>query len=82
MKLCNFCGNINFREQRMQYIYRHGNQLLMVNNVPCEVCEYCGEQYFAADTLKRIEKDFNDIYLSGKKPQSEIMVPIEEFAGL
>lgn len=82
MKICNFCGNKNFKERHAQYIYRHNAQLLVVNDVPCEECEYCGEQYFKAEALEKIEKDFNDIYLAGKKPKREINVPVEEYTGL
>lgn len=81
-KACNFCGNTNFKIKQVQYIYRHNNQFLIVNDVPCEECEYCGEQYFEASVLKRIEKDFMDIYLNGKKSKQLIEVPVEEFAEL
>ncbi len=80
MKICNFCGNKNFKEKNIQYFYKRNGHFLMVNNVPCEECEYCGEQYFRAGILKKIEKDFEDIYLSGKKPAHQIRVPVEEFA--
>ena len=52
----------------------------MVNNVPCEECEYCGEQYFKGVDLEKIETDFRAIYSSGKKVKREVAVPIEEFA--
>jgi len=78
-KICNFCGNKNFRERYVQHIYKHDDQFLVVNNVPCEECEYCGEQYFKADVLKKIEKDFGDIYLFGKRAKKELKVPVEEF---
>ncbi|MBF0540278.1 MAG: YgiT-type zinc finger protein [Nitrospirae bacterium] len=81
-KVCNFCGNMNFTEKKIQYIYKHDNNYLIVNNVPCDQCEYCGEQYFEANVLKKIEKDYNDIYLTGKKAKSEITVPLEEFVEL
>jgi YgiT-type zinc finger domain-containing protein len=80
MKVCNFCGNKNFREKHVQYIYKHNDRFLVVNNVPCEECEYCGEQYFKAEALKKIEEDFNAIYVSGKRVKKETTVPIEEFA--
>ncbi|MEK6657450.1 MAG: YgiT-type zinc finger protein [Nitrospirota bacterium] len=79
MKVCNFCGNKNFRERHVQYIYKHNDQFLVVNNVPCEECEYCGEQYFKAEVLKKIEEDFNAIYQSGKKAKKEVKVPVEEY---
>jgi len=63
----------------VQYVYKHDSQFLIVNNVPCEECEYCGEQYFKAEALKKIEKDFMDIYFSKKKTRRKINVPVEEF---
>jgi len=81
-KACNFCGNKNFRDKRVQYIYRHNGKLLIVDNVPCEECEYCGEQYFKAEVLKKIEKDFVDIYSNRKKLKKRIEVPVEEFSEL
>lgn len=78
-KKCSFCGNTAFKEKHVQYIYKHDEKFLVVNNVPCEECVYCGEQYFKAETLKRIEKDFNDIYTCAKKAQKEIKLPVEEF---
>ncbi|MBD3233972.1 MAG: YgiT-type zinc finger protein [candidate division Zixibacteria bacterium] len=76
---CSFCGNKNFTSKRVQYKYRHNSQFLVVNNVPCEECEYCGEQYFEAETLKKIEKNYTEIYSRGKTAKKQIKVPIEEF---
>jgi len=81
-KVCNFCGNKNFRIKKVQYIYRHDGKFLIVNDVPCEECEYCGEQYFKADVLKKIEKDFMEINSIGRKLKQLIQIPIEEFAEL
>ena len=78
-KICNFCGNKDFRRKIVQYIYRQDEQFLFVNNVPCEECEYCGEQYFKAEVLKKIEEDFKKIHFSDKKAQKEVRVPVEEF---
>ncbi len=77
---CSFCGNKNIRNVKVQYIYRHDGQLLIVNGVPCEQCEYCGEQYFKAEVLKKIESDFNQVYTHRKKADREIRVPVEQYA--
>ncbi|MBI2864350.1 MAG: type II toxin-antitoxin system MqsA family antitoxin [Chloroflexi bacterium] len=79
-KVCNFCGNAKFREKHVQYIYRHQGRFLVVNNVPCEACEYCGEQYFKAEVLKKIEEEFDDIHSGSKRASKEVTVPVEEFA--
>ena len=81
-KKCNFCGNINFRKKNVQYVYKHDGKFLFVNNVPCEECEYCGEQYFEANVLKKIEEEFKEIHYSGKKAKHEVQVPVEEFMEL
>ena len=81
-KVCNFCGNKNFRNKEIQYIYRHDGYFLFVNNVPCEECEFCGEQYFKANVLRKIEKEFMEIYLAKKKFKKQIKVPVEEFVEL
>jgi YgiT-type zinc finger domain-containing protein len=81
-KICNFCGNKNFTLKNVNYIYKRDNKYLLVNDVPCEECDFCGEQYFKAEALKKIELDYNDIYLSGKKVLKEIKMPVEEFANL
>jgi len=78
-KLCHFCGNRNFRDKKVQYIYRRNEKFLIVNDVPCVQCEYCGEQYFRAEVLKKVEKEFNEIYSLGKKSRKEISVPVEQY---
>lgn len=79
MKKCNFCGHKHVREAQVQYIYRHDDKLLVVNNVPCEQCEFCGENYFKAQVLHDIELDFKKIYSAGKKAKKELRVPVEEY---
>jgi len=81
-KVCNFCGNKNSINRKVQYIYRYDGHFLVVNNVPCEECEYCGERYFKADVLKTIEKEFVKILSTEKKPKKQLKVPVEEFAEL
>ncbi len=66
----------------MQYVYKHDENFLIVNDVPCVQCEYCGEKYFKGDVLKKIEKEFNEIYHSGKEVKNEIRIPVEQFVEL
>ncbi len=82
MKICNFCGNKNFKIKRVQYIYKHEGKFLVVNDVPCEECEFCGEQYFEAKVLKKIENDFNEINSLKRKAKKKIEVPVEDFEGV
>jgi hypothetical protein len=54
----------------------------MIHDVPCIRCDYCGENYFAASVLKRIEHEFDAIYLHGKKARQELRIPVETFLEL
>ncbi len=80
MKVCHFCGNKNFKNAKTQYTYKHNENFLIVDDVPCEQCEYCGEQYFKGSVLKQIEEEFNSIHLHGKKAKKELKVPLEQFS--
>ncbi|NEX16531.1 MAG: hypothetical protein C1943_07865, partial [Halochromatium sp.] len=40
-----------------RYIHQQGDELLIVEEVPCLRCDYCGEEYFDISTLKKIETD-------------------------
>ena len=81
-RVCHFCGNKNFKDAFVQHIYKREDKFLIVNDVPCVKCEYCGEQYFKADVLKKVEKEFNEIYTGGKEIKTQINVPLEQFAEL
>ncbi len=82
MKKCNFCGNKNFTRKSTDYIYRHKGQLMLFKNVPCDMCDYCGERYYEAGVLKTIEKDFFEIINHRKEPTRKIEVPVEEYAAV
>ncbi|OHB77721.1 MAG: YgiT-type zinc finger domain-containing protein [Planctomycetes bacterium RBG_16_59_8] len=81
-KTCNFCGNARSHEKSVEYLYRHEERFLLVKNVPCEECDFCGEQYFAAKVLKKIERDFHAIVSLRKKVKHTVTIPVEEFAML
>lgn len=76
---CSFCGHSKSTFKKTRYIYRRGEDFLIVNNVPCEECEFCGEHYFETKVLEKIEKDFQDIKSGAKKTQT-LNVPVEQFA--
>lgn len=52
---CSFCGNKHLTYKATRYIHQSGEEMLIVENVPCLVCDYCGEQYFDIGVLKQIE---------------------------
>jgi len=53
---CTFCGG-RVTERRIQKPCFWGEKLVaLVDGVPTGVCEQCGERYYRAAVLKRIER--------------------------
>jgi len=80
MTTCNFCGNKNFVSKNVDYIYKHNRHFMLFEGVPCDECTYCGEQYFTAKVLKKIEYDFFEIVNKNRQPSKRIEMPVEVFA--
>lgn len=78
-KGCLFCGNKNLSLKKVEYIYKNNGEYIMIQNVPALVCDYCGEQYFEGEVLKKIEDMFFDIKNNKKVAKKLINVPIEEY---
>ncbi len=54
-KQCNFCGNKKYIKKEVDYMFKREGEFMVVENVPCEECGFCGERYYKADVLKQIE---------------------------
>jgi len=53
---CYFCGG-KVTEKRVTVDYRWGEEFVAIlKSVPAGVCEVCGEQYFKAEIVKKMEK--------------------------
>ena len=64
---CEFCNSeITAKKVRKQHWF-HG-KLYIVENVDAEVCVECGERYFHASTLDRIDK-----VIAGDHPVKELL---------
>ncbi|SDW10758.1 YgiT-type zinc finger protein [Nitrosomonas communis] len=76
---CAFCGNKNLTLKTTRYLHQHDEKLLIVEGVPCLECDFCGEQYFEIDILKRIEADHREIVEHRRQPTRYVSVAVEAF---
>lgn len=76
---CVFCGNKNLTAKTTRYLHESGGEMLIVDNVPCIECDFCGEQYFDIQTLKRIELSHLDISEHRKQPRRFVSVAMDDF---
>jgi len=77
---CNFCGSDRYEERRIEYLYSHKGQYLLVPNTPVEVCLNCGMVYYDATVLKSIERRFFAIYQNKQKPDRYVRIPEAVYA--
>ncbi|RIK43067.1 MAG: YgiT-type zinc finger domain-containing protein [Chloroflexi bacterium] len=78
--ICNFCGGDRFITRRINYLYSHKGQYLIVPNTPVEVCLNCGMVYYDAAVLKEIERRFFAIHQHLERPDRYVQTPVAEFA--
>lgn len=53
---CFFCNGGPVVKGKTDHISQMDGQLLEIKDVPCEVCQQCGEKYFDPKTIRRIEQ--------------------------
>jgi YgiT-type zinc finger domain-containing protein len=54
--LCPSCHIGHLREERSTYTQWHEGQLVIVPNVPSQVCDYCGETSYHPVVLERLQQ--------------------------
>jgi len=52
---CYFCKGM-VSKQKVKVDFRWGEELVVIEDVPAEVCEQCGEKYLDADVYKEMER--------------------------
>ncbi len=82
LKRCPNCGRTDYEEKRVEYIYRHNAQYLIVEDVPAEVCNVCQTRFYQAKVLQEIERQFFAIYQKEQKPTRYVQVPVEVYSAV
>ncbi len=78
--ICTFCGSDRWEEKRIEYLYSHKGDYLIVPNTAVEVCLKCGMIYYDAAVLKEIERRFFAIQHKDEEPDRYIEVPEKVYA--
>lgn len=77
---CNACGSKDYVERRIEYLYSHDGNYLLVPNTPVEVCVDCGMIYYDAAVLKEIERRFFAIQEQREEADRYIEMPTKSYA--
>ena len=71
MKTCYFCQGEIIRK-RIRHVHHWGDEIVIFENVPAEVCTQCGEVYFSPEVLGMMDK----ATMEQTPPDKSITVPV------
>ena len=63
--------------KHVTFIYEQDEQLLVIKNVPAEVCTKCGKRTYSPETTDEIMRFAKEHF----KPVKRINVPVFDYAG-
>jgi len=63
-------------QTEVTYTLEHAGKFYLIEHVPARVCRETGEQYFAPETVERIQT----LIKSKKAPEKVIETPVYEYA--
>jgi YgiT-type zinc finger domain-containing protein len=76
------CGHRHLSAKTSRYLHQHGEELLIVDDVPGLECDDCGEPYFDASVLPAIEAEHLAIVQRRKVPRAVRTVALDSYATL
>lgn len=71
METCYFCKG-HVVKKKVEHLHRWGSKVILLQDVPAEVCEQCGEVYFSPQVLEMMDR----ITLEHPEPKGTLIVPI------
>jgi YgiT-type zinc finger domain-containing protein len=79
MNRCYFCQG-TVKPKRVTHVHAWKGKVIILEDVPADVCQQCGETYFAPEVLKAMDR------LADGQQQEEtkrrVMVPVYSLSGL
>lgn len=54
MKKCEVCGNTKFHQEHVDEFFRVGGEIILVEQVPAQMCDRCGEATFSRETVEKV----------------------------
>ena len=74
MEKCYFCKG-RIVEQKVRVDFRWGDELVVIEDVPAEVCQQCGEKYFGPGVYKEMET----LAKTKEKPIKHVAIDVFRF---
>jgi YgiT-type zinc finger domain-containing protein len=72
---CHQCGKSTFREDRVRSAFWHDERLVVIEDIPALVCNFCHEQLYDDSTVVLIDQ-MRGRGFPPEQAQSELRVPV------
>jgi HTH-type transcriptional regulator / antitoxin MqsA len=76
MFTCHVCRSTEFRQVYVDQMFMVNDSFVVVEHVPAEVCERCGEKIFSRATTEKVRK----LLHGGQKPARRVEVDVFDLA--
>lgn len=73
---CSYCGGKVIEKPMIKDCWWGERLVALINAVPTGVCIQCGERFFKAEVLKKVER-----ILEKRENMSSVEIPVGEFEG-
>ena len=51
---CHICGSTRARNELVSEVFQVEDKPVLVENIPAQVCERCGEEIFSSETTEKV----------------------------
>ena len=75
MKKCPLCGG-KLKNEKITHPQKYKGKIVILENVPAEVCQQCGEVLLRPDVLERMQ----ELVWSEAPPQRTAQIPVYDLA--
>jgi YgiT-type zinc finger domain-containing protein len=76
MKKCHICGGDKFTEKLVKETFEIEGKIILVEDIPAQVCDRCGEITFSSETSENIRLIVN----GNRQPTKSIKVDVFAFS--
>ncbi len=73
---CHVCGSTLAREELVSDVFQIDDKLVLVENIPAQVCARCGEEIFSKETTEKVRL----LVRSKTKPAKSITMDVFAYA--
>jgi YgiT-type zinc finger domain-containing protein len=77
MNKCHVCGSQEIREKLVKETFEVEGKMVMIEGIPAQVCQRCGEVTFSSEVAENIRL----IIKGNKQPTKSIQVDVFAFSG-